>query len=263
MTMKRNVMKTILALACLCGVLSAQAETAIPPNYAVLSLIGEKVTFTTYRGSTGSSLPPVRKKVMEISTSVFDDGAVFGASEAIKQWQPGAVEKDLTTTDPVLYKLRGEIFDSGSDAQSARDAIRVLLKNIPATYLILITKFRNTTDLQLPDQDSSEYSNSATLEGIGFYVDEMKSSKSKSGEKLKGFFSSYAYIRASLLDAKTLEVIREKTYSHSDAFLNMSGELHTANGLAEDSMEKSLLKLVRLSAFNVVSDLLRAATPAN
>jgi hypothetical protein len=263
MTMKQNAMKTMLALACLCGALSAQAETATPPNYAVLSLVGEKITFNAFKMSTGTSLPPVRKLVVPMSTPVFDDGAIWGASAALKQWQPGAVEKDLAASDPLLYKLQGDIADSGSDAQAARDAIRALLKDVPATYLILITKSRGTTDLQLPDMDNSEYINGVPLEGLGFYVDEMKSLKSKSGQSLTGFFSSYVYIRASLLDAKTLEVIRAKTYSHSDAFLNIDGDLHAANGLTEQGMERSLLKLVRISSYNAVSDLLSPAAPVN
>ncbi|HSY26196.1 MAG TPA: hypothetical protein VK832_01725, partial [Burkholderiaceae bacterium] len=212
--MARFAVKTSIVFAGLCSAISANAQAIDPQNYAVLSLIGDNLSLVVYTGATGTNNKPTRKELIPSSTTVFDDAAAHGAAEAIKQFQPDATEKLFSTNAPILYKLQGKIFDSGSDGDAARDVIRTVLKDSPVTRLIVITKYKSYAHLKMPTLNS--YLGSGELEGIGYYVDDLKRVRAESGERGKGFLSSFAYVRATLLDAKTLEVIRDQVNVSSD-----------------------------------------------
>jgi len=259
--MKRTFLNLFICVSFLFGIVSASAEAIDPPSYVVLSLIGDNLSVVVYKGATGSNLSSTRKELVQISTPVFDDSAVQGAAEAITQFQSNATEKLISTNAPSLYKLQNDIFASSSDGKAARETIRAILKDVPTSRLIVITKYESDAHLKLPALYA--FAGSGKLDGIGYYIDDFTKVRAESGDKGRGFLSSFAYIRATLLDAKTLEVIRDQVNASSEPTLNLRTDLHAWNVLSDEQKAASLQKVVRVAAHDAVSNLLKTELSSN
>jgi hypothetical protein len=259
--MTRTVLGLFICISFLFGTASASPEAIDPPSYAVLSLIGDNLSLVVYNGATGSNLSSTRKELVQISAPVFDDSALRGVAEAIAQFQSNATEKLISTNAPALYKLQNEIFASSSDGQAARETIRAMLKDTPVSRLIVITKYESDAHLKLPALYA--FAGSGKLDGIGYYIDDWTRVRAESGDKGRGFLSSFAYIRATLLDAKTLEVIGDQVNISSEPTLNLRTELHAWNVLSDEQKTASLQKIVRVATHDAALNLLKATSATN
>ena len=208
---KRLVCLVGVALICISS--SSYAADPAPATYAVISLIGDKINVVGARASVGSNLDRNRQGAIAVQGRALDDTAVIAASDAIGRFDPHASIVMLSSNDPTLYELQDELFQPQQRSRALlASAIRDPIQGQHATLLVLIRKNRSDAMLRLENQ----YVGSGKLEGVGFYVDpNLRMIDHETGELGAGFLAPYAYIKITLVDAKTMAVIREQSVEES------------------------------------------------
>ncbi len=198
----------VVGLVALLGaaVMPASAAEADSKSYAVLSLVGDHLTTIGERTQTGTTINQNDRNVVALTDKMFDEAAIKSANATIKKSWPATQTTMLITPDPGLYKAQNAMFDAPLAHADDRAFLKSLLTARKVSHLILITKARADTEIRLENWASG----TGTLEGLGFYVDNMTELKSATSLKLgKGFIAPYAYLKVRLIDANTLEVLRE------------------------------------------------------
>jgi hypothetical protein len=218
----------------------AQAEAATP-NVAILSLIGDKITVETFLRSTGSNMDGNRKRVLPVGGPVLDVEALQSANTTFKRLRPGIKTTLLATADQGLYEAQNALFDEVDANKDNRIYLGSLLKNRAVTQLILITKQRSYTEFKVENGRVG----SGRLEGVGFYIDnETRLMNGRSLASGSGFIAAFVYAKMRLVDAETLNVLKEVNIKESD--LNINYALTSAHLAAWDTLT-SEQKVTRLN----------------
>src|SRR6266700_937728 len=228
-------MDRLTRLLCLaaCVVLSipsiGHAADGESRTYAILSLIGDKISVVGHESTTGSNKDQNRHDTMPLSDRVLDNTAVRAVDNAIKRLDPRATTVSLASSDPELYELQDKLFDPQEQSLALRESIKVMLQNQNATHLVLITKHRSEAKLRL----AHEYRGSGKIEGVGFYLDATLPTTRSDHAIGMGFLAPFAYIKVVLVDAKTMAVIRERNADESVALstANAPGSLRPVDVL--------------------------------
>lgn len=187
---------------------AAQAQsTAVAPSYAIMPLIGDKITVVVHQISTGSHWDKNIQHILPMPDDSLDGTAAFASDDAVKRVQRGALTMLYTTRDAKLFALQDKLIDSPDAVADLAQSMKAFLSASKASHLILITKYRTDTRVRMSDG----YIGSGQLSGIGFYVDPNLMIKEETGEVTQGYFTPYAYFKLSLLDAATLQVLRQAT----------------------------------------------------
>jgi hypothetical protein len=291
MSMMKRALLGIALACCLSGgaSISAQAQDAGPHTYAVMSLIGDTLSVSPYMGlsgsrvvtkglggwdstssGTGSRLNAQQDLATPVKETLFDDAATAEISSAIRQRDPGAVVVPIPARNTGWYGLQDRLFSAS--AKDSREALKAMLKEHKATYLIVVTKRRSKVEM-LADQHlfadaqlqlltgSSE--DSLRLEGIGFYVDDAVRVQSlKTLDRSTGVLASFINASVRLVDSKTLEFIREQTVTRSK-IIAISKPLEAGFSAWDEATEaqkaESLQELIRASMAETVPGLLKKA----
>jgi hypothetical protein len=208
--MKRTGWRLPLAfLLCLCWLGTADAQTRAAPTYAVMSLVGDNLPLIIYTGTdTGPGIKVQQKGYFDnpIKSNIFDAMTLNVMAEGVRKLRPDAATDVLQTRNTTLLRMQDRIFDAGSDAaQKVRNSLKTLLADQKATQLILLTKHRDEVELPL----ASGAAGVGVLEGLGFYVDNTVRLRNASGNVGFGVIGAYAFMTLRLVDAKTMNVIRE------------------------------------------------------
>jgi hypothetical protein len=191
---------------------AAPAVAAAPgavPTYAFLSLIGDKLEIVIAQQQIGSLLDRNRREPpILIQDPVFDNTAAFSAGEAIRKIIPNAELAVLNSRSAVLFEKQRELFDIKDGVMAVPDAIRTALQNEKATHLILIAKHRDEAFFRFTNSNAG----AGTLEGLGFYLDGAIETRSgDTGETGRGYIAPYAYAKVTLVDSRTLKVLKSQT----------------------------------------------------
>lgn len=212
---KRLLCLVGLALVCLPS--SGNAADSAPRTYAVISLIGDKISVVSHRATVGSSIDRNRQGAMAVQGHALDDMAVLAASDAISRFDPRASIVMLASNDPTLYELQDELFEPQQRSRALlTSAIRDPIQGQHATHLILIRKHRGDAAMRMQVQ----YVGSGKIEGVGFYVDPTLPTRNPETNEIgAGFLATFAYITVALVDANTMAVIREQTVEESTTML--------------------------------------------
>jgi hypothetical protein len=212
---KRLVCLAAFALASIPS--SSHAADSAPRTYAVMSLIGDKISVVGHRATVGSSIDRNRQGAMTVQGHALDDMAVLAASDAISRFDPPASIVMLASNDPTLYELQDELFEPQQRSRALlASAIRDPIQGQHATHLILIRKHRGDAAMRMQVQ----YVGSGKLEGVGFYVDPTLPTRNlETNEIGSGFLAPFAYIKVTLVDANSMAVIREQTVEESATML--------------------------------------------
>ena len=216
-------MDGIKRLLCLAGFaligipFTSCAADSAPSTYAVISLIGDKISVVGARAGVGSNLDRNRQGAMAVQGRALDDMAVIAASDAIGRLDPHASIVMLGSNDPTLYELQDELFEPQQRSRALlASAIKDPIQGQHATHLVLIRKHRSDAMLRLEMQ----YVGSGKLEGVGFYVDpNLRMINHETGELGAGFLAPFAYIKVTLVDANTMAVMREQTVEESTSMI--------------------------------------------
>lgn len=204
--------------------LFAQIAESATQRYAVLSIVGDKITLVGYRQPIGSNLDQNDKRILAVSGPVLDNSTLLSVDDAVKRVQPQAVTMLLTSRDPKLFALQDQSLDNPGDAAGSVAAVKTLLQQSQATRLILIAPYRSEARFQLRET----LIGTGRVTGLGIYVDRVaRISVSGSGAEGTGFIAPYAYFSVSLIDAKTMTTMRRQIVTEGRVI--PTAEVQTAN----------------------------------
>ena len=237
---------------------TAAAKESVEPVYAVLSLIGDKLSIVVAQSQTGTRVDANRRETLSISEDVFDTMAVSATAAAVRKLRPSAELAALNTRSAVLFEKQRTLFEESGNTIAIPEPIRAALKNQNATHLFLITK--------RIDEAAAEFSSGTTdgkgkLEGLGFYLDgSIATVDGASGNAGQGFIAPFAYMNVMLIDLATSKIIKKQKITSS--WPVSAGVAATDIGspwAALSSAEKVRLvnELIRREIMRVVPDLMQ------
>ena len=178
-----------------------------------MSLIGDGFSTVIFRENIGSNRDQNKQQFYPVNESGFDVSTVVAANAAIKKAVPDARTVLLLAKDHNLYKTQNEMFDSAESLPESRELLKSMLKGQPVSHLVLVTKFRSEADFKFADNN---YTGKGKLEGLGFYVhNSLQVEDINTRNSGLGILAPYVYIKIRLIDANTLEVIKETTQKQS------------------------------------------------
>lgn len=234
--------------------LAGRAADEPVPNVAFLSLAGDSITTQLFARGTGSKMDANRKMVMPIDNPVLDVEAIQAANKAFKMLRPGVMTTLLVTADKDLFKAQNDLFDEVDANRDNRTYLSSLLSKRAVTQLILITKNRAYAEFRVQDG----LVGGGRIEGLGFYMDnETRLMNSRSLVTGSGFVATFVYLKVRLIDAQTLNVLKEVNVKESD--LNVNYQLTEVHQVAWDATTGEQ-KFKRLS--EVIAGAMEDAIPA-
>lgn len=198
----------------------AQAQADVR-SYAVLSLIGNAVHVDTVRAAVGTRSPGESHHVLDMPGQVFDTTALLAANASIRLARPGAKIVLMTTQDAELYKAQNAMFELPEANKANRDYLIELLKDRGVSHLVLVTAQRDNAYFKLTNGSTG----TGQLEGLGFYIDDTPHLLStESSSSSLGMLGPFAYVKARLLDARTLALVGEVKSNKSMIVVRPSAE---------------------------------------
>lgn len=200
----------VILLAALLGVSSSVSAAEDPRTYAVMSLVGDKMSVVTYQISTGSGIDKNRRETIDVNDGLFDKTVLMAAESALSAGTTKPRVQLFAPTAPSLFERQDRFF-SGSKVVLP-EVVSAALKSDGATHLLLVTKYRGEARMQA---DGAKLG-SGIVEGLGFYVDHSSPMIStKSMRESNGFLAPFAFMRLSLVDLATSAVLRQKVLTAS------------------------------------------------
>jgi hypothetical protein len=295
----RALQRTMLGILVAIGLLAdrtAFAQTGASPRvYAVMSWIGDSLFVSPYLDATasgnrvvakgldgwdshslrtGSHLSPQQDLAAPVKDTLYDDTTAGAIAAGVKQRDPGAVVETLSARNSAFYGLQDRLFDNANAAREGREALKAMLRERKASYLIVVTKRRSNVEML---GDSRVFADAQLrlltgssgdvlrLEGIGFYVDDAVQVQSlKTLDRSTGVLASFVNITVRLVDARTLDVVREQTASKSK-IIAISKPLEAGFSAWDEATEaqksESLRELIQTTMAEVTPPLLGARVP--
>jgi len=109
-------------------------------TYAVISLIGDKISIVGHQSTTGSNMDRNRQGSIAVDGRALDNMAVLAAINAIKRLDARAATVALTSSNATLYELQNELFEPQDRSVALLAALKELVHSQNATHLVLIIK---------------------------------------------------------------------------------------------------------------------------
>jgi len=199
-------MRPLLCCLALAVPIATFAQGSAVPDYAVVSLIGDRFTVadrnTDVRreGHQGCSFP---------LGSASIDGAVLAAVKAVvAEKMPGAkVSLDLIR-EPAVYEAESEVLAITRETQALVDALQPVLGHIRARRLVLVSKVREPADVHFANVYQER---PGVLEGLGFYLDPGRQiQNTETFERSTGYVGVFAHFRVSVVDPRTQRLLDEE-----------------------------------------------------
>jgi hypothetical protein len=201
---------------------AASLSFALPPAvgqsrnaYAVLSLVGDKLSVVTHLVVSGGHMDRNDKQDITLQDDAFDVAVARAVRDAIG----GAGEVALfSTRDPAVFALQDQLGSGPSDAipPELTSAARELLAASKATQFILITKHRGDVSIAMRDGHVGD----GKVAGLGYYIDQdLRSRNLDTGVTSIGLLAPFAYLTATLIDAASLRTISQASSMASKAYL--------------------------------------------
>lgn len=204
----------LLALAG-CAAASPTAVWAQAHRYAVLSLLADKFDVVNARAAIGSRIDQNRRQTFEDPQGLFDRYAAVAVERAIRGGDAStAVTMLALPRTSIYYDQPHKIFDGRSVALpgSLVDAL-IAAK---ASRLVLLTKHRDEVRVPL----TSGATGTGNVRGLGFYIDsDLHITNNSTGESSFGVLCPYVYVRISLIDVESGDVIRERIVRAMSTYL--------------------------------------------
>jgi TPR repeat protein len=232
-------------------------EKADKRTYAVLSLIGDKLSIVGYVMTTGSHADRNRHDTITLNNRELDDAATLAASNAVKRLDARAATVLLASSDPRLYELQDKLFEQQDQSIALLESVKAMIESQHATHLVLITKHRGDAQLRM----AKEYVGSGMIEGVGFYLDAaLRTMDSDTAAVAKGFLAPFAYIKVTLVNAKTMAVIREQNADESTTLstARAKGSLNPWDALTPAQKVTALQNMISKAIARVMPDVLGA-----
>jgi hypothetical protein len=203
------------AVAILAGVFAGAAlaqAPAAPPKIAISSLVGDAMTVTVYRESTGTNMSNA-SSVLKMPGPLLDMALLKAAQAAVAKAAPEAQVFALkvavagTNVDPAAVVVDDKVVPG--------NVLVDALRQQGFTHLLTATKYRHNNAIRLLD---GSVQTKGQLEGLGFYVDPtLRVQNNRTGDLSEGIVAPYLYIQLRLVDLATLEVRTQSITANSVA----------------------------------------------
>jgi hypothetical protein len=222
-------------------------------TYVALSLIGDRLDIVTHRPQTGSNLDKNEHAALPLTDTLFDAAALKAVAESVEKSQSKASVVLLAASSPKLYARQEGLFDGSRLV--IPDDIRAALAKEKATHLILLTKHRGEANLQ----SANGLFGSGKLEGLGFYIDSQHYfRRTDTGELAQGCLAPFVYIRLSLVDLQTFEVMKTEVVTKTATLsAARSSDMNPWNALTQKQKVEMLLEMLGDEVSRVVPTLVR------
>lgn len=221
-------------------------------SYAVLSLVGDRLMISQYQPETGSRTNRNAQSFVETKNDALDRMAVRTVRDALDKAEPGAKVDLLAANDPKLYAAANQAVEQDAGPRLVA-ALRPSLKGLAATHWIVVSKFRGETRARVMNGSVG----SGQVEGLGFYLDRtMTMTNTETGESATGFMAPFAYLRFTLVDAASGEVLAQQNEFESMSVSKQSAT-HPWDSLSADEKVAYLERLIRRGAADAIPRLLK------
>lgn len=188
------------AASCVVGRVGAQSR-----RFAALSLVGDKIEIVGARPEIGSRISQNRRRWADDADSTMDRYVLRAIERAVRAQERDASVAMLTLPGSALYDRPERAFDGRQVALPG--AVVDALIGGRVTHLLLVTKMHNEAKVPLYDQTVGV----GTVAGIGFYVDtDLRLQMRDTGHAADGVLAPFVYVRVSLVDVQSGEVVREE-----------------------------------------------------
>ena len=226
------------------------AEAA--PTVAVLSLVGDEMSLVTRRGVTGSNLDRNDRQAIPLPDPSLDRAVAAAAERAIKERLPGAERLRVTVSDKRLFALQDAVLEPGPESDPMRAALQAMLQDAKATHLMLITKRRDTARFRLHDT----HLGNGKVAGIGIFIDNVVALEDQETRiDGTGYFASYAYLKATLVEVATMRVLGSGngTDSMTTTAIGKSATL-AWDALSSEGKVQNLMRVADTAAYQAARD---------
>ena len=188
-----------------CAALAAGAPPRPGAGYAVVSLIGDKLSVVTHEASTGTTIERNKTQTLPVNGTVFDAEVMTQAEAALKRADAQARVSLYDLSSPAMFEQQERFLEGGKLRFSP--AVVATMRKEGATHLVLVTKQFAAAQLQAGDHDSL---GSGYLQGMGFYIDRaVHMIDPRTGETGRGYFAPFVFAKVTLVDLSTLDVVHE------------------------------------------------------
>jgi hypothetical protein len=151
----------------LCLALFISNAAVAADNYAVMSLLGDRLTFIVSEKQVGSHLDLNQREVVAVKDRSLDDFASRAADAAIEKARRSASVTMLRANDPALYVLRDSWLDTeGNDVTTLASIVAKFVSSSSDARLLLIAPYR--AELELKSDRGYPFTGSK-IAGLGFY----------------------------------------------------------------------------------------------
>lgn len=206
---KSLVRLIVLVISAMPAIAIAVAEDSgvAPKTYALVSMVGDRLTFVTRRPSTGSNFDTTLRRTEPLADDALDATALRSMQKAVNELAPGSKTQLLQVTWPIP---RGTASTSSDEALAiARTALKEIANGRAWDFVVVLGPRR---------EPGEAHRLGSKLDGLGFYVDPGAGHRIYRPQEAPDdrvysdrFISPYAALQLWLLNAKTLEVIASQS----------------------------------------------------
>lgn len=194
--------KVVVAAVALSAVAAAGAQTR---RWAALSLVGDKIEIIGARPEVGSRINQNRRRWADDAENTLDRYVLQSVERAVRTQDRSAAMVMLALPDSPLYERPERAFD-GRQVTLPGSVVDALIAS-RASHLLLVTKARNDAKVPLYDMSVGV----GMVSGIGFYVDtDLRLKMRDTGHSGDGVLAPFVYVKLSLVDVDSGEVVREE-----------------------------------------------------
>lgn len=224
-------------------------------RWAALSLVGNKIEIVGANAEVGSRISQNRRRSVDDAAATLDRYVLQAVERTMRDQDRGASLAMLALPGSVLYDQPERAFD-GRQVALPGPVVDALIAG-RVSHLILLTKVRDAARVPLYDSSTGV----GTVQGIGFYVDnDIRLKVRDTGSSADGLLAPFVYVKLSLVDVQSGEVVREEVVREMQAYAtahNPKAAIPWDVLSAEEKID-ALRKLIDRSIGEATAKLLRA-----
>jgi hypothetical protein len=200
---RRKVLAGAVGLAA-AGLAGAQSR-----RFAALSLVGDKIEIIGARPEIGSRISQNRRRWADDAENTMDRYVLQAVERTVRAQDGSATLAMLALPGSALYDRPERAFDGRQVALPGKVVDALIDGRV--SHLLLLTKVRDSARVPLYDTTAGV----GSVHGIGFYIDPdlrliMRSDGATAGHSADGVLAPFVYVRLSLVDVQSGEVVREE-----------------------------------------------------
>ena len=242
----------LLSLGCAVSNGAVAAE-----SFAVMSLVGDRLTVVVSEKQVGSTLDLNRQQVITLNDRGLDDFAARVADATIEKARPSASVTMLRVNDPALYALRNSWLDADAvDVKTLLSTVAKFVSPAADAHLLLIAPYR--AELELKTDRGYAFTGSK-IAGLGFYSG--AGSQAYADREIgAAFLGVFANIQLLLINLQTNAVEAHERVVAGDTFpSSLAPDRNPLNALSPQKKYEVVQELMRREIEDTLPRMLGAA----